>query len=100
MLLPVTNIERIPKKRQRRGNRWYTCVDDGDPSFLDHHVASTYDCFVHPERLQGKAWMSGQPCLSSLAASFQKDWWITPFMHLGTVIAYVKSTSEYRLAMA
>ena len=78
----------------RRGNCWHTCVDDGELSFLDHHVASICDLFARPEHLQEPHWTSGPPCLSSFMAIFpQHQAWTTPLLRWGVAVAYVKSTS-------
>ena len=41
------------------------CVDDGEPSFFDHHVASTCDFIVHTKHPQKTHWIFGLPYLSS-----------------------------------
>src|SRR6266852_4553918 len=72
------------------------CVEDGDPLFLNHHVACICDSIVHLKNSQGAHWTSGHPCLSSLV-TIARQAWTTLLRHLGKAIAYVKSTCTQRV---
>ena len=44
-------------------NSPYMCVEVGDALFLDHHIASIYNLFAHPQHLQRTPWTPGLPGL-------------------------------------
>src|ERR1700722_3102115 len=78
-----------------RGNHWCTCVADGDPWFLDHHVTSICSSSVRPEDVWGTCWMSGQPCLlSSGAMATQQEAWTTSLRGSSVAIVFTKFTSK------
>src|SRR6266849_2281922 len=92
MIHHITNPSR--RKAQRNGNHWFMFVEDGEVSYLDHHVAWIWSFIVHPKHPQGTHWTSGQPYLSSLLAlrSFQNQAQTTSSLHLSRAIAYVTSS--------
>src|SRR6266852_3910025 len=83
--------------RQRYGNRWFMCVDDGEASFSNRPVAWVCNFVVrqkHPRGTHWTTWTSGQPCRLSLGEKWPyRQRRTTSLQHLSTVIAYVKYTS-------
>src|SRR6267154_4843909 len=80
-------------KMYRSGYRWHTCVDAGEVSFFNHHVASICDSFVHPKHLRGTPWTSDRLCLSLFTTWMAIARRITSSLHSSATIASVKSNS-------